>query len=110
MGGAYTNIAGATNAAYTPVADDAGNYLRATASYTDGYGADTAEGTSANAVAAADAADTLLAEYDLDGNGRIEKAGMLGAIRDYQFGSVGSQISKADMLKVIRLYQFPPSS
>ena len=110
MGGPYTNIASATNAAYTPVADDAGNYLRATASYTDGYGADTAEGTSANAVAAADAADTLLAEYDLDGNGRIEKAGMLGAIRDYQFGSVGSQISKADMLKVIRLYQFPPSS
>ena len=34
----WTNIAGAVSNAYTPVAADAGMYLRATASYTDGQG------------------------------------------------------------------------
>ena len=41
-------ISGATSADYTPVAGDAGNYLRATASYTDGEAA----GKSAQAVSA----------------------------------------------------------
>ena len=35
MRGSYSNIANATNAAYTPVAGDVGRYLRATASYKD---------------------------------------------------------------------------
>ena len=35
MSGSYSNIAGATNVTYTPVADDVGRYLRATASYND---------------------------------------------------------------------------
>ena len=35
MGGSYSNIANATNPSYTPVADDEGMYLRATASYMD---------------------------------------------------------------------------
>ena len=34
----WTAIAGATAAAYTPVAGDSGQYLRVTASYTDGHG------------------------------------------------------------------------
>ena len=33
--GTFTAITGATSATYTPVADDVGNYLRVTASYTD---------------------------------------------------------------------------
>ena len=37
--GTYADIAGATAAAYTPAAGDAGQWLRATASYTDGHGA-----------------------------------------------------------------------
>ena len=37
MDGTFTNISGATLATYTPVAADAGMYLRATATYTDGY-------------------------------------------------------------------------
>ena len=36
--GSYTNISGATSASYTPVAADGKNYLRVTASYTDGHG------------------------------------------------------------------------
>ena len=34
----WTSISGETSATYTPVADDVGDYLRATASYTDGAG------------------------------------------------------------------------
>ena len=45
------DIAGATTtASYTPVLADDGKYLRATASYDDGYGADTAEATGPDAV------------------------------------------------------------
>ena len=102
MGGPYTNIASATNAAYTPVADDAGNYLRATASYTDGYGADTAKGTSANAVAAADAADALLAEYDPNNDGVIEKADMRRAVANY-FGT-SPTLTKAEMRRLVGIY------
>ena len=52
--GTYANISGATSASYTPLADDAGKWLRATASYTDAEGS----GKSAEAVAAAAVADT----------------------------------------------------
>ena len=36
--GPWDDIGGATDEAYTPVEDDVGNYLQATASYTDGHG------------------------------------------------------------------------
>ena len=45
---AWAAITGAPSASYTPVTTDVGNYLRATASYTDGHGA----GKSAQAVSA----------------------------------------------------------
>ena len=48
-GGTYADISGATSASYTPAADDAGAWLRATAGYTDAEGT----GKSAAAVAAA---------------------------------------------------------
>ena len=51
--GAYTDISGATSNTYTPVDGDMGNYLRATASYTDRRGAGkTADAVSENAVQA----------------------------------------------------------
>ena len=47
----WTPISGATSATYTPVAGDVGDYLRATASYTDGAGpGKSAQAISANAV------------------------------------------------------------
>ena len=52
--GTYADISSATSASYTPTADDAGAWLRATASYTDAEGS----GKSAAAVAAAAVADT----------------------------------------------------
>ncbi len=54
--GTYVDItANGTSARYTPVAADVGNYLRATASYNDGYGNKTAQAVSDNAVGAATA-------------------------------------------------------
>ena len=50
----WTDISGAASASYTPVAGDAGKYLRATATYTDGEGeGKSAQGVSHNAVQAA---------------------------------------------------------
>ena len=50
-GGTFTAISGATSASYTPVADDVGDYLRATASYTDNHGSGkTASAVTDNAV------------------------------------------------------------
>ena len=47
----WTSISGETSATYTPVLDDVGDYLRATASYTDGEGSGkSAQAVSANAV------------------------------------------------------------
>ena len=40
MDGTWTDISGATSDSYTPMAGDAGNYLQATASYTDAIGED----------------------------------------------------------------------
>ena len=49
--GTYANLSGATSASYTPVGDDAGKWLRASASYTDGHGSGkSAAAESANAV------------------------------------------------------------
>ena len=45
-GSNWSDISGANSDSYTPVADDVGSYLRATASYTDGHG----PGKSAHAV------------------------------------------------------------
>ena len=52
--GTFTNISGATQASYTPVSADAGNYLRATVSYADAQGSGkNAAATTQSAVAAA---------------------------------------------------------
>ena len=48
--GNVMDIGGATMMSYTPVAEDGGYYLRATATYTDGYGVDTAMATTASKV------------------------------------------------------------
>ena len=58
MDGAFMPIEGATSESYTPVADDVGKYLRATAMYTDGHGPEkTAIGRSESAVTDVDEAD-----------------------------------------------------
>ena len=56
----WMEIMGADMAAYTVTSDDDGYYLQATATYTDGYGADSATAMTANAVSTvADQAGTV---------------------------------------------------
>ena len=106
MDGTFTDISGATSASYTPVAGDATYYLKATASYTDGHGpSKEAMATASTAVAEAQP-DTLLARYDADNSGAIEKAEMIKAINDYLFGTGTDAITKAQMVEVINLYLF----
>ena len=72
----WTDIEDAASATYTPVADDVGSYLRATASYTDGHsdgdGADkTANEVSANTVKADESNKTPVfpdQDPDMDGD------------------------------------------
>ena len=60
----WTNIEGATSEAYTPVEDDVGNYLQATASYEDGHGPNKSE-------SAATASEVLALTTDVIGNNGI---------------------------------------
>ena len=103
MDGTFTPIEGATSSIYTPVADDVGKHLRATASYTDGEGSGKSErATSANMVTAADTRDPLLTEYDPNADGVIEKADMRRAVADY-FGQQPT-LTKPDMRRLVAIY------
>ena len=63
----WTSISGETSATYTPVLDDVGDYLRATASYTDGEGSGkSAQAISDNAVEVAPGRNApVLEEYPI---------------------------------------------
>ena len=50
MDGPWTDIDGATMSAHRPTADDVDNYLRATVTYTDSFGEQTASGVTENKV------------------------------------------------------------
>ena len=51
--------------------------------------------------------DPLVARYDANGNGTIEKSEVIKAINDYLFGG-GDPITKAEVIKLINLYLFGP--
>ena len=96
----WEDIAGATMASYTPVGSDAGYYLRATVTYTDGEGPGK-EAMQATAYMVI-AGDPLLAEYDPDNDGMIEKEDMRRAVADY-FGS-SPTLTRADMRRLVSIY------
>ena len=103
MDGTFTPIEGAMSDSYTPIADDVGKHLRATASYTDGEGSGKSEmATSANVVTAADTRDPLLVEYDPNADGVIEKADMRRAVGNF-FGSEPT-LSRAEMRQLVGIY------
>ena len=91
-----------TDGMYTVMDDDAGYYLRATAMYDDGEGSGkNAMATTGSAVTAAPSGDPLVAKYDVNNNGKIDKPEVIAAIRDYVRDGT---ISKADVIKLIRMY------
>ena len=97
-GSTWADITEATDTAYTPVAADEGNYLRATASYTDGEGSGkSAQGISDNLVTAG---DPLLNRYDANKNGLIDRDEVLQAVVDY-FNNI---ITRDEVLGVVVLY------
>ena len=72
------------------------------AMYADGHGPEkTAMEMSANMVSQ----DPLIARYDANNNGAIEKSEVIKAINDYLFGG-GDPTTKADVIKLINLYLF----
>ena len=101
----FGRITGETSDSYTPVAeDDGGYYLRATVRYTDGEGSGKSaesEKTS-NKVAAADDTDTLLAEYDPDDDGVIERADMRRAVTNF-FGP-SPTLTTAEMRRLVGIF------
>ena len=52
------------------------------------------------------AGDPLVARYDANDNGTIEKGEVIAAINDYLFGEGDRAISKGDVIKLINLYLF----
>ena len=50
--------------------------------------------------------DPLVARYDANGNGTIEKNEVIRAINDYLFGTGADAPSKADVIRLINLYLF----
>ena len=100
----WMDISGATSMSYTPTSMDVGNYLRATATYADPL----ASGKTASAVSdsAVTDGDPLVARYDANNNGVIEKSEVMAAINDYLFGEGDEAISKTEVIKLINLYLF----
>ena len=54
-----------------------------------------------------DVEDELVATYDANRNGTIEKSEVIAAINDYLFGEGAAAISKADVIRLINMYLFP---
>ena len=52
--------------------------------------------------------DPLVARYDANGNGTIEKSEVIAAINDYLFGTGADAPTKAEVIRLINLYLFGP--
>ena len=93
-----------TGGMYTVMDDDAGHYLRATATYTDGEGMGKMASEETMIVGADDAGDQLLAEYDDDNDGWIQLDEARDAVGDYFGPPKGEKLSLDDTRKVVGLY------
>ena len=62
--------------------------------------------TELNLSATQTAVDPLVARYDANGNGTIEKNEVIVAINDYLFGEGDAAISKSGVIRLINLYLF----
>ena len=101
MDGTFTGIEGAARASYTPVEADYGMYLKTTVTYTDGHG------PNKTATAGAMVSDPLVARYDANNNGTIERSEVIRAINDYLFDEGDVPITRPEVIRLINLYLFP---
>ena len=99
-------IDGADMAAYEVMSDNAGYYLRAMAMYTDGDGSGkSAMATTTGMVTGTvtvTPGDPLLAEYDPDGDGVIEKADMRRAVTG--FFDTPPTLTRPEMRRLVSIY------
>ena len=104
--GSYTDIPGATMMSYRPVMADEDSRLQATAMYDDGEGAGkTAMGMTGSAVGATPmTGGGVLATYDADNSGDIQKPEYLEALTDY----ILDNIDKDTYLEVLTLFITSP--
>ena len=103
MNGTFVAIGEATMMSYTPTAADEDYYLRATATYTDGFDTgNTAMAVSASAVStdAPDERPAIVQRYDTDGTVGISIAELFVAIDDY----FEDEINIAQLFAVIDAY------
>ena len=103
--GSYTDIPGATMMSYTPVMADEDSSLQATAMYDDGEGSGKeAMGMTGSAVGATPMTGGVLATYDADNGGDIQKLEYLEALTDYFLDN----IDKDTYLEVLALFIASP--
>ena len=92
--GPWTEIQGQTNRSRQPVAADVGNYLRATVTYTDKHGSQTAEGVTDNPVEARTLANAAPSFAEIDPINVNENVG----------GNIGDPIGASDGDNDVLLY------
>ena len=93
-----------TGGMYTVMDDDAGYYLRATATYTDGEGVGKTASEETMKVGAMPAEMTLLERYDDGDDGWIQLEEARDAVGDYFVEPKGTVLSLEDARKVVGLY------
>ena len=101
----WMEITGATMMSYTPMTDDVGYYLRATVMYTDGH--DSGKMMMATTTSKVTAEDPLVARFDDNDNGMIDRTEVIAAIRAHLSGDTATfqgAISRPDVIRLIRLY------
>ncbi len=98
MDGTFEHISAETDS-YTPTVADIGYYLKVRATYTDGHGS----GKIAEVTADMAVRDPLVARYDINKNGMIDKAEVIAAIDDYLFNET---LTKPEVIRLIDLYLF----
>ena len=97
----WMDIQDATDAAYMVTSGDEGYYLRVMATYTDAVGTDTAYSMPTMMVAVT-AEDPLLAEYDPDGDGTIERVDMGRAVTG--FFADPPTLTREEMRRLVGIY------
>ena len=94
--GRFTHVDEETRS-YTPVDDDSGYYLQVSATYDDGHGSKTLTATTTVVVRTA-----LVAKFDTNENGMIDRNEAIAALRRYLDGD--EDVSRNEAIAVLRLY------
>ena len=100
-------LQGETSFTYTVTAPSAARPYTFSGTLEDSVGNDHAVGGASTVTVTAEVAgDPLVARYDANNNGTIEKSEVIAAINDYLFGTGADAPTKAEVIRLINLYLF----